>query len=56
MYFLLDNHNYYEIKCKKGNAQLKIVYTGGNITQYKVEHLLPYFEFIGLQWEPFNLQ
>ena len=51
----LGGENYYEFKCQKGNENLKVVGTEDNLTQFKADHILPFFEFIGVQWGPFDL-
>jgi hypothetical protein len=52
----LGGENYYEFKCKKDNEVLKVVGTQNNLSSFKMDHILPFFEFIGIQWEPFNLE
>ena len=51
----LGGENYYEFKCKKDNSIKKVVGTQDNLTEFKIDHILPFFEFIGVQWGPFDL-
>lgn len=51
----LGGENYYEFICKKDNLTQKVVGTQDNLTEFKTDHILPFFEFIGIQWGPFDL-
>ena len=50
----LGGRNYYELSCTKNEKQIKMVGTEDNLKEYDVSHILPYYEFIGLQWGPFE--
>jgi tetratricopeptide (TPR) repeat protein len=44
--------NYYEFRCK----DVTVVTNGEEIKEYPTDHILPFYEFVGQIWRPFDLE
>ena len=51
---LMGGDNYYEFSAEKGGQKIKMVGIENDMYEYPFDAVLPYFEYIGLSWGPFN--
>lgn len=50
----IGGNNYYEFSVKKDNNKSKIVGTCDNWESYPADYILPFYEYIGIGWNPLD--
>jgi|SRR5690554_108261 len=51
----IGGNNYYEFSAMKNGIKIKIVGTEDNFREYSLEHILPFYEYIGIGWNPLEI-
>lgn len=51
----IGGNNYYEFSADKGGQKLKVVGIENEMQEYPSDSILPYFEYIGIGWDPLNV-
>ncbi len=52
----IGGNNYYEFLAEKGGEKIKIVGIENDLHEYKEEYILPFFGYIGIGWNPLDVQ
>ena len=50
----LGGQNYYEFSATKNGLKIKIVGVEDDLQEYKHDYILPFYEFIGIRWNPLD--
>jgi hypothetical protein len=51
---LIGGNNYYEFEAEKNGKKTKVVGTEKELIEYPIEHILPFYEYIGITWNPLD--
>lgn len=51
----IGGNNYYEFVADEGGQKLKVVGIENEMKEYPIDAVLPYFEYIGIGWDPLNI-
>jgi hypothetical protein len=52
----IGGDNYYEFLVDKGGAKIKVVGVENDLHEREKEYILPFFEYIGVAWNPLDVQ
>jgi hypothetical protein len=50
----IGGQNYYEFSATQNGAKVKIVGVEDDLQEYKNDHILPFYEYIGIGWNPLD--
>ena len=50
----IGGNTYYEFTAEEGSEKLKVVGTEGDMHERPLDYVLPYYEYIGIAWDPLN--
>ena len=51
---LLGGNTYYEFTADEGGEKIKVVGTEGDMHERPISYILPYYEYVGIGWDPLN--
>lgn len=51
----LGGETYYEFTADEGGKKIKIVGTEGNMSEFDINYVLPFYQRIGIDWDPLSI-
>lgn len=51
----IGEDNYYEFFATKDGRKIKVVGIENDMQEYPIDSILPYYEYIGIAWDPLNI-
>lgn len=50
----IGGNNYYEFLAEKDGNKIKLVGTENEMIEYSIAHILPFYEYVGIGWNPLD--